>query len=136
MGIGSELHGDDAAGILVARALPGHENLLVIEAGTAPENHIGKLRRFQPDVVLLVDAAHMNRTPGEIRALHPEAADGFSASTHSLPLALVAQYIAQELGCAALLIGIEPGDTTFGAPVAPVVARGVRQVCRALQEDR
>ncbi len=133
VGIGHELRGDDAAGIEIVRALTEHANRLVIEAGTAPENHTGALRRFLPDLVVMIDAALMNLEPGAIRALDSSAADGFGASTHTLPLGLLSQYLAAELGCAVLLIGIQPADTTFGAPLSPAVQRACAEVSRALQ---
>ena len=55
LGIGHELCGDDAVGVRLAGMLrplvTGNERLLVIEAGPAPENFTGPLRRFQPDLV-------------------------------------------------------------------------------------
>ena len=63
VGIGHELRGDDAAGVRVARALqsrfPTSDALVAIDAGSAPENHTGALRRFKPDLVLLIDAAQI-----------------------------------------------------------------------------
>jgi hydrogenase 3 maturation protease len=61
VGIGNELNGDDAAGILAARKLSKkycpqkvdenspHPVFIVIEAGLAPEAFTGPLRRFRPD---------------------------------------------------------------------------------------
>jgi hydrogenase maturation protease HycI len=144
LGIGHELRGDDAAGVMVVRGLSGRENragretLLLIDAGTAPENHTGALRRFQPGLVLLIDAAQMNLAPGEIRAFDAAALDsgmidGFSASTHTLPLSLVTQYVTAELGADVLLIGIQPGDMAFGAALSPDVRRAVADVRRVLR---
>src|SRR5512141_839488 len=73
LGIGNPLRSDDAAGVLVARrladsALPRDlDSVLVIEAGHAPENATAGLRRFSPQVVLLVDAAEMGVAPGTVR---------------------------------------------------------------------
>src|SRR5437870_308197 len=83
VGIGHELRGDDAAGSRVARALQprSHDLLLVIDAGPAPENCTGPLRRFAPDLVLLIDAAQINVPPGTIEWQEWQAADGCGAST-------------------------------------------------------
>lgn len=135
VGIGSELRGDDAAGLEVGRGLAGNDDLLVIEAGPAPENHSYRLRRFQPDRVILIDAVQMDLAPGAIRLIDLNAIDGFSASTHTTPLTLFAHYLANELGCEILLIGIQPGDLTLGAPLTPEVKAAVRKLRRALQAD-
>src|SRR5512136_714557 len=70
LGIGHELYGDDAVGVWLAGRLnhiaAGYENLLVIQGGSAPENFTGVLRKYQPDLVLLVDAALMGIRPGMI----------------------------------------------------------------------
>ncbi len=101
--------------------------LLPIEAEPAPENHSYQLRRFQPDRVILIDAVQMDLAPGDIRLIDLNAINGFGASTHTTPLALFAQYIRAELGCETLLIGIQPGDTTLGAPLTPEVKAAVRR---------
>ena len=91
----------------------------MIEAGPAPENHSYQLRRFQPDLVILIDAAQMNLAPGEIRLIDLNAIDGFGASTHTTPLALFAHYLRGELGCEILLIGIQPDDTDLRRAAHP-----------------
>ena len=133
IGIGHELRGDDAAGLAVVHLLNEQANLLVIEAGTSPENHTGKLRRFQPDLVLLIDAAQMDLEPGEICVLDPESLDGFGASTHTMPLTLIAHYLSADFGCEVLLIGIQPAQTCFGAPLSPQVKHSTETISRELE---
>ena len=73
LGIGHELRGDDAAGLEVARRLQalvvGQPDSLILETGPVPENFTGPLRRFAPDLVLLVDAALMGEPAGAVRWL-------------------------------------------------------------------
>jgi hydrogenase 3 maturation protease len=142
VGVGHELRGDDAAGLLVARQLvqawqqrswsPAGDRLLIIEAGHAPENHTGPIRRFAPDLVLMVDAAQMNEPPGCVRWLAWQEISGLSASTHTMPLYMLAKYLTSELGCDVALIGIQPADTALGAPLSPPVQRAINQVAQAL----
>jgi len=144
MGVGQELNGDDAAGVLVARRLakrqragrsaprPVSISLLVVEGAHAPENCTGAIRRFAPDLLLLVDAAEMGDPPGTIRWLAWQEAVGLEASTHSLPPSMVARYLAAELSCEVALIGIQVQDTALGAPVSPPVRRAIRSVSRGL----
>lgn len=132
VGVGSELNGDDIAGVLVARALlplaESHEHLLVIDAGPAPENVTGVLRRFMPEVILFVDAARMGGTPGEVRWLDWQDITGVSASTHTLPLSIVAQYLMHELGAEVSLLGIQPVDVSPGADVSPAVEQAIDHI--------
>jgi hydrogenase 3 maturation protease len=145
VGVGQELNGDDAAGVLVAQALvkrqragssdahrPVPISLLVVEGAHAPENCTGAIRRFAPDLVLLVDAAEMEDPPGTIRWLDWHEAVGLDASTHSLPASMVARYLVGELSCEVALIGIQAQDTSLGAGISPPVRRAIRTVTQGL----
>jgi hydrogenase 3 maturation protease len=139
VGIGNELRGDDAAGAMVARALQStagadHDPpLLIIDAGAAPENFTGPLRRFDPDLVLLIDAAQMNEAPGSIRWIDWRDTSGLSASTHTLPPYLLAQYLISELDCDVAMIGIQAADTSIGAPLSPPVQSAVDEIVEIYQ---
>ena len=139
VGIGQELRGDDAAGVMVARALQlaveadRDPPLFIIDAGTAPENFTGPLRRFEPDLVLLIDAAQMNEAPGSIRWIDWQDTSGLSASTHTLPPYLLAQYLVSELNCDVALIGIQPQGNEFGASLSLEVQRAVDEIVRTLE---
>lgn len=131
MGVGNEQRGDDVAGVLVARALSHSqisEDVVVIEAGLAPENATAALRRFAPDLVLLVDAAEMGEAPGTVRWVEAAEIEGMSASTHTLPLSMLADYLRLELGCEVVLLGIQPASMEYGVPVSDEVSRAVEQI--------
>ncbi len=138
MGVGNELNGDDAAGVAVVRALQpalaGQPRLLLIEAGPAPENFTGPLRRFAPNLVLIVDAANMGGEPGSVRWIEWQDTDGLSASTHSLPPSVLATYLIHEIGCRVALLGIQAQQVEFGEPISAAVQRAVREVAQGLVE--
>jgi hydrogenase 3 maturation protease len=140
VGVGHELCGDDAAGLAVARALrtalADDERLLVIEAGSAPENHTGRLRRFKPDLVLLIDAAQMGEMPGVIRWLPWNETDGISASTHTLPFHILARYLVSELDCEVALLCIQPARNTIGVPLSGKVAEAVNTIANVWVGNR
>jgi len=125
LGIGHELYGDDAVGVRLAeelrQVLAGRENFLAVPGGPAPENFTGTLRRFGPDLVLLVDAALMDLQPGQTGWLDWQDASGFSASTHTLPLNLLANYLTIELNCPVNLLGIQPSSCQVGHPLSAAV---------------
>jgi hydrogenase 3 maturation protease len=144
VGVGQELCGDDGAGIAVARRLmdssPVVPDLLVLDAGPAPENTSGALRQFRPDLVLLVDAAAMGVSPGSVRWLDWRQTVGIRASTHTLPLHILSSYLTAELGCEVALLGIQPaslsGEDRLSTPVEAAVdsiARAIRGLFAAQQ---
>ena len=134
LGVGNLIRSDDAAGVLVARGLSQREcaarrdRVLIIEAGQAPENRTGELRRFSPDLVLIVDAAEMGEKPGTTQLIDQESIDGMSASTHSLPLSMLARYLVLELGCTVKLLGIQLDSNEVGEGVSPGVLQAVNQI--------
>ena len=145
LGIGNELNGDDAAGVLVARGLlkkaRGYESrqnsqapvCYIVEAGLAPEAFTGPLRRFQPDLVILVDAAELGEPPGAVGWFDWPQAEGMSASTHTLPPTVLAQFLMREMGCGVMLVGIQPKSLAFDAGVSAEVSLAVNQVPQTLK---
>lgn len=138
LGIGNEYCGDDAAGILLVRILEPQQsqnpNCLVLEAGTTPENFTGALRKFSPDLVLIIDIAQFGGTPGEIRWINLSEIGGLSASTHTLPLNIFTRYLTEELGCEVAILGIEPLATGYGMPVSSFVKDAVTSLGDYLNE--
>jgi hydrogenase 3 maturation protease len=136
LGVGQRLNGDDAAGIAVANALHPlvavDPRALVIDAGPAPENCTGTLRKFQPALVIIVDAAQMDLQPGEVRWLDWRDTHGLSASTHTLPLHMLAKFLTLDLGCEVALIGIQPAYNTVDAPLSEPVQQTVTEIVRDL----
>jgi len=141
IGIGNILRSDDAAGVLIARALSQREctadtdHLLICEVGHAPENRTAELRNFAPDLVLFIDAAEMGQKQGTIEWIPEECIDGMSASTHSLPLSMLALYLTLELSCEVILLGVQPGSNEVGEIVSTEVLQAVNEVVTGLDES-
>ena len=139
IGVGSDLRGDDVAGVLVARRLrawaarTGNERLAAFVGGAAPENFTGEIVKFRPDVTVLVDAAHLGREPGAVEVIPPDRIAGLAFSTHMLPAPIFLDYLHKSIGCRSLVIGIDIVQKEVLAPVSPPVERAVRRLVRALQ---
>lgn len=138
MGIGNEVRGDDMAGIAVIRDLAKAfsptppSNILLIEAAHAPENHTGPIRKFSPDLVILIDMAQMDEESGTIRWLSWQETTGISASTHTMPPYMLAQYLTAVTSTEVALIGIQPVHTDLGAPMSDVMKTAVNEVTQTL----
>jgi hydrogenase 3 maturation protease len=134
LGIGNTLRSDDAAGVWVARRLsesrflPHPEWVLILDAGPAPENRTAELRTFSPDFVILVDAAEMGERPGVIRWIGMDEIDGISATTHTLPLSMLAKYLSLELGCEVKLLGVQPKTVEVGERISAEVDRSISEI--------
>lgn len=141
VGVGSDLRGDDAAGVEVARRLADVESdrLRVVEGGTAPENYTSVVKAFEPDHVLLIDAVEFGGEPGETKPVDPAALAQTSFSSHAYPLTLLTDYLERETGATISLIGIQPAavDQSEGisSAVEAAIDRLVEVVERALSES-
>jgi hydrogenase 3 maturation protease len=132
LGIGNELNGDDSAGNWAARKLSerlsDQPNLLIMDCGTIPENASGPLRRFQPHLIFLIDAADLNKAAGAIQFVELDQVRGFSASSHSLPLSVLAGFLVQEFQCEVALCCIQPQSLVFEAKLSAEVERAVNSL--------
>lgn len=138
LGIGNSLNGDDGAGPAVVQALQrAHHsagNILILDAGPAPENFTSDLRRFKPDIVLMIDAAEMGTTPGTIMLLETGQVDGFGASTHLYPPSTLAGFLSSELVCSTVLLGIQPRSLDFDQPLTKPVEEAVHACVNGLNK--
>jgi hydrogenase 3 maturation protease len=127
LGVGSELRGDDAAGLLVADRLKGSK-LNVISGGTAPENFTGEIKKLKPSHLIIVDAAQIKSPPGTIKLINLEEIGGYSFSTHALPLKVLAEFILNAITCDIIIIAIQPRTLEFGAAPSPEVEAAAKLI--------
>ena len=130
VGVGSDLRGDDAAGVLVARRLAEQESdrLRVVEGGTAPENYTSVVKSFDPDHVLLVDAVEFGGDPGEYKPVDPEDLAQTSFSSHAYPLTLLTDYLERETGATITMLGIQPSSIDESEDLSPAVETAIERV--------
>ena len=132
--VGSVLRGDDAAGPMLAKLLEASPAVgwAVVDGGQTPEDELAVIRRRQPDFLLLVDAADMGAAVGEMRILtEKDVVSDYLITTHSLPLSFLLDDLRKSCG-QLLFIGIQPGDTSFFAPLSPEVLETVEGLHRWL----
>ncbi|WP_456366524.1 hydrogenase 3 maturation endopeptidase HyCI [Thermococcus sp.] len=113
-GIGNDIRGDDAFGVLVAERLKDvikNPNVLIINCGEVPENYTGKIKEFSPDLVVFVDAVDFKGDVGEYIIADPEGTIGEAVSTHGLPLKFVTGFMKTLIKADFVLIGCQPGST-------------------------
>ena len=133
MCVGNRVRGDDGAGPALADRLALDEPWKVFDCGVAPENWIGPVCRFGPDVVALVDAIDFAAAPGTIRCWDPEHLADVGLSTHHASLSLTLGVICQDTGAAALVVGIQPQSTGFGEGLSEAVEAAVGALARELR---
>ncbi len=138
LGVGNELDGDDAVGLVAIRALKkflsDDPRVLVLETGPAPENFTSPVTRFHPDWVVVVDAARLGDAAGRIAWIELAQVGDAGAATHGLPLSMLGRYLVAETGCRFSLLGIQVAQMGFDQPISPPVQRAAMRVARALSQ--
>jgi len=121
--VGNPLAGDDGVAARTADVLRRTEaDWRIVEAGLSPENVTGVIRRENPNLLVIVDAARMGAPAGAVLRLPTEFADRMLLSTHGLPLPFLIDRLREAAG-RIVLIGIEPKTTRLGDPLSEQASR-------------
>ena len=141
LGVGSELRGDDIAGILVLEQLKNNKKirpqvkLKTFEGSTAPENLTGEIIAFKPTHLVIVDSADIGEKPGAVLLLRAdEVGRGISFSTHKIPPKILIDYFAHTMKCEIVIIGIQPKSIGFGKSASRAVITTSRSVAASILE--
>jgi hydrogenase 3 maturation protease len=136
LGVGSELRGDDIAGILVAQEFnKPSKRFRSFIGGTAPENFTGEIKKFNPTHLVIVDSADMAKSKaGAIRLIDLKDISNFSFCTHRLPLKIMADYLIKCIDCEIIIVGIQPKTLDFGLSCSSEIKKSVKAVSRAIKK--
>ena len=131
---------DDRIGLAVtdhlSRLLSGTElrgrNIQIIKGYEVPENYTGEIRRFGPDLVIMIDAAIEKHSPGDIFFVDPSSIVSENISTHRIPLSALVKYLEAEIACRVSILGIQPTSMDLGTTLSPPVYRAGKRLSRFL----
>lgn len=134
--VGSVLRGDDAVGPFIAKLFKedNPEGWMLVEGDQTPENELGYLRRLHPKRIVMIDAADMGLSAGEIRLIKAEdVSTSFLFTTHSMPITYLLGQL--EAACDELVfIGVQPAQTEFFAPLTESVRKSAKMIYDSLLE--
>jgi len=115
VGIGNTLRGDDGVGPYIANALKSTRiDVLILDAGSTPENYLGKIVKFKPDMVLLIDALELGGKAGEYRITGAAKLKDTTLSTHNFSSKLLIDYLKEEADADVFMLGIQPESIKLG----------------------
>jgi hydrogenase 3 maturation protease len=121
-GIGNPFRRDDFVGVEIVRNLQNKvsNSVYLIEAETVPESFIAPITKFKPTHILIIDAGLLNLKPGTSKlADTKQLMRKSSISTHTLPLRIFCDYLAETTGTKISLLVVQPKDTRFGEGLTP-----------------
>ncbi len=134
--IGNIIRGDDGLGpkfieLLRARNVPAH----LFDCGTAPENYIFPILATSCDTVILVDAADMNRDPGDVKVFDLGQISGVSFSTHNPSPRLFTDLLRTgKENMNIFVISVQPKNTALGEALSGEVMEGLNILADVFQE--
>jgi hydrogenase 3 maturation protease len=132
--IGNREGGDDGIGPYIAQRLKAESPQdIILDSGIAPENYTGVIKRYKPDRLILIDAAEMNISPGEIRVIPPEKLGTMHISTHGIPLSVFIQYLEKEVSHI-IFIGIQP--QIMQGTISTLVKKSGEELIKLLQTKK
>ncbi|WP_324736423.1 hydrogenase maturation peptidase HycI [Thermococcus sp. SY098] len=137
-GIGNEVRGDDAFGVIVAEELKSRlksEKIVILNCGEVPESYVGKIINEKPTHVIFIDAVDFGGKPGEIVIADPEGTLGESFSTHKLPLKLLVGYLKQNINAKFILIGCQPKHLGLFVEISEEVRDSAEKLIEILAQE-
>jgi len=135
VGIGNPIRKDDYVGLKIVENLKGNlsEKVLLLEAETVPENFLLDIEEFSPTHVILIDAAFLGLSPGEVSLVEAEKiVDYSSITTHLLPMRIFCEYVRQATGAKIALLLVEPKDMGFGEGLTVEVQEAAERLTKVL----
>lgn len=141
LGIGNPMRGDDGLGCAVAKAVNERQRLGISRADQplkaliceeVPENFTADVKELAPGRIILVDAVDFAGQPGEVICVSAENLPTAGGSTHNPGLALLMHYLRAETGAEVVLIGMQPLNRQWRAPLSREVQESVNQLAALL----
>ncbi|MFH1776973.1 MAG: hydrogenase 3 maturation endopeptidase HyCI [Candidatus Omnitrophota bacterium] len=128
VGVGNTLRGDDGFGPMLIDRLKFNTRLVCINAGSAPENYTGKIIKENPDTILIIDAVHLGLRPGEYDVLRPDEIIKSGFTTHDISPRMFIEFLQKETKADIYLLGVQPGNISFGAEISVEVKRTLEKI--------
>lgn len=134
LGIGNENNGDDGIGPYISKNI-STKNWIGINCGIIPENFYGKIVKYKPKKIIIIDAADMKLDPGEVRIIPKNKINQSSFSTHSMPLSLFIAHIKTLLKTDIKIVGIQPKQTN-SKNISIEVLKSAETISNMILEDK
>lgn len=129
-GIGNILRRDDGVGVHISSNIQQTKQITVINAEVSIENYIGKINQIKPDILLLIDCMHLNMAPGGYKFVSMDDITDHTFTTHNISLNRLNCFFSMET----YVLGIQPGDISFGEVLTDEVRDSARQIIREFNQ--
>ncbi len=123
LGIGNTLRSDDGVGSILASRIKDKVPYIVYDAGTSPENYLGKIIKDKPETIIIVDAVDFGSSPGDYKTLEAGELKTVNLfSTHNASLSLTINYLQDNLKVDIIILIIQPKTIVFSDKLSPEIS--------------
>jgi hydrogenase 3 maturation protease len=136
IGMGNELRGDDAAGIILADHLVEGGYPAVINVNGNPENYLKKISEMPGNLRLWIDIINWGGQVGEFRIIESDDIHHFAISTHNFSPVILLSYLKETRNIPDYFLGIQPYSVNLGSPVSPPVKKTVEFLSSYILKNR
>lgn len=139
LGVGAELMQDDRAGCEITLAMEKkygteHPNVRMFTSYSVPENFTKDIAEYNPDHVLIIDAADLKMAPGTLINLPVERVTDYSLGTHKLSLIMMIRFLQESIHPQFSVLAIQYKSIEFAEPMTRQMKAAVRTSCKFLSE--
>ncbi len=136
MGVGNELRGDDAFGVILGERIEHRIAARVFVTHDLPEDYAVKAADEKPDAVLVLDAIDFRGEPGDVHLVAAKDVPPTPGVTHRPSLEMMARFIELDAGAETWVLGVQPQMDRLGIgdEMSEPVARALEEVEQLLLE--
>ncbi len=127
MGVGNELRGDDAFGVMLGERIEHRIAPKLFVAHDLPEDYAVKAADLRPDIVLVLDAINFGGEAGELHLVAARDVPPAPGVTHRPSLEMMARFLEVDAGADTWVLGVQPQMTSVGVgdEMSEAVARAL-----------
>jgi hydrogenase 3 maturation protease len=135
VGIGNCLRGDDGFGPALVEKLKENTSAVCIDAGSAPENYVGKIIKEKPNTVIILDAAHLGLKRGEYGVLKGDDIVKSGFTTHDQSPSMFIKYLEKETVADIYMLAVQPENISFGEELSGSVKEAIEKITNLIKES-
>lgn len=134
VGIGNTLRADDGFGPALIEKIKGEVGAVCLDAGSAPENYTGKIIKEHPETILIVDALHLGKKPGEYEIIKKADIARSGLSTHDISPNMFIEYLENQTNADIYMLGVQPKSVSFGEQMSDEVKQSLEAISELIKE--
>lgn len=131
--VGNTLRSDDGLGPFIASELESNHKLVIIDAGSNPENVIDDITKLNPKNILIIDAADFRAKPGVVRLIDKESIPETTLSTHTISLRVIAEILSQDTRAQIKFLGVQAKSFELGKGMCNEVKSAASEIVKEIK---